>query len=112
MHARFYDHAGSPERLRWRTQTSCLPLHRQRRHPDTVFYRGSMAGLHNTPADASPTPSRTPAHGLGSMWFAIPSSQGTCTPYSLPVSRRTCVKTHNLRLAQRLFPTRVWLFRN
>jgi hypothetical protein len=27
-----------------------------------------------TPADASPTPSRMPAHGLGPMWFAIPSS--------------------------------------
>jgi hypothetical protein len=26
------------------------------------------------------------------MWFAIPSSQWTCTTYSLPVSRRTCVK--------------------
>ena len=24
----------------------CLPLHRQRRHPEPVFYRGSMAGLH------------------------------------------------------------------
>jgi len=46
-----------------------------------------------TPADASPTPSRMPAHGSGPMWFAIPSSWGTCTPYSLPVSRRTCVKT-------------------
>ena len=34
MHARFSDHAGSPECLRWRTQTSCLPLHRQRRHPE------------------------------------------------------------------------------
>ena len=32
-----------------------------------------------------------PAHGLGPMWFAIPSSQGTFTPYSLPVSRRTCL---------------------
>ena len=46
VYARFYDHAGSPERLRWRTQTSCLPLHRQRRHPDKVFYRGSMARLY------------------------------------------------------------------
>jgi hypothetical protein len=46
-----------------------------------------------TPTDASPTPSRMPAHGSGPMWFAIPSSQWTCTAYSLPVSRRTCVKT-------------------
>jgi hypothetical protein len=33
------------------------------------------------------------AHGSGPMWFATPSSQWTCTTYSLPVSRRTCVKT-------------------
>ena len=46
-----------------------------------------------TPTDASLTSSRMPAHGLGPMWIATPSSQGTCTPYSLPVSRRTCVKT-------------------
>ena len=32
---------------------------------------------------------RWPAHGSGPMWFAIPSSQRTCTVYSLPVSRRT-----------------------
>lgn len=42
-----------------------------------------------SPADASPTPSRPPAHGLGPMWIATPSSQWTCTTYSLPVSRRT-----------------------
>ncbi|AJZ56994.1 hypothetical protein OI25_7509 [Paraburkholderia fungorum] len=47
-----------------------------------------------TPADASPTSSQMPAHGSEPMWFAIPSSQWTCTTYSLPVSRRTCVKTH------------------
>ena len=29
------------------------------------------------------------AHGSGPMWFATPSSQWTCTTYSLPVSRRT-----------------------
>ena len=47
----------------------------------------------HSPADASPTSSRTPAHGSGPMWVATPSSQRTCTSYSLPVSRRTCVKT-------------------
>jgi hypothetical protein len=46
VHARFFDHAGSSARLRWRTQTYGLPLHRQRRHPELVFFRGSMAGLH------------------------------------------------------------------
>jgi hypothetical protein len=33
------------------------------------------------------------------MWFAIPSSQWTCTTYSLPVSRRTCVKTRRRAIA-------------
>ena len=46
VRARFFDHAGSPKHLRWRTWTYCLPLHRQRRHPESLFYRGSMAGLH------------------------------------------------------------------
>lgn len=42
-----------------------------------------------TPTDASPPPSRTTAHGSGPMRIATPSSQWTCTTYSLPVSRRT-----------------------
>jgi hypothetical protein len=44
--AGLFDHAGSPKRLRWRSWTNWLPVHRQRRHPELVFYRGSMAGLH------------------------------------------------------------------
>ena len=50
------------------------------------------------PTDASPTSSRMPAHGLGSMWVATPSSQWTCTTYSLPVYRRTCAKTRAFNL--------------
>jgi hypothetical protein len=42
-----------------------------------------------SPADASPLPSRATTHGSGPMWIATPSSQWTCTTYSLPVSRRT-----------------------
>ena len=42
-----------------------------------------------SPADASPLPSRADTHGSGPMWLATPSSQWTCTTYSLPVSRRT-----------------------
>src|SRR5450631_1685264 len=49
-----------------------------------------------SPTDASPTSSRMPAHGSGPMWFATPSSQWTCTTYSLPVSRRTPKKTVQL----------------
>ena len=60
-----------------------------------------------SPADASPTSSRMPAHGSGPMWFATPSSQWTCTTYSLPVSRRTCVKTLSAVVgAQQKNPTR------
>jgi hypothetical protein len=42
----------------------------------------------HSPVNASPRPSRTAAHDSGPMWIATPSSQGTCTLYSLPVSRR------------------------
>src|SRR5215467_4179537 len=42
----------------------------------------------HSPVNASPWPSRTTAHDSGPMWIATPSSQGTCTLYSLPVSRR------------------------
>src|SRR5262249_44876239 len=48
----------------------------------------------HSPADASPTPSREPAHGSGPMRFATPSSWRTFTTYSLPVSpahRRTFI---------------------
>ena len=37
---------GRPSACAGALETSCLPLHRQRRHPEPVFYRGSMAGLH------------------------------------------------------------------
>jgi hypothetical protein len=40
------------------------------------------------PVNASPRPSRATAHDSGPMWIATPSSQGTCTLYSPPVSRR------------------------
>ncbi len=41
-----------------------------------------------TPVNASPRPSRAPRMNSGPMWTATPSSQETCTLYSLPVSRR------------------------
>ena len=40
------------------------------------------------PVNASPRPSRATAHDSGPMWIATPSSQETCTLYSLPVSWR------------------------
>ena len=93
VHARFSDHAGSPKRLRWRSWTCCLPLHRQRRRPELVFYRGSMAGLH-VPL---PTLRRHPRGGLRTAWGRCGSlllhRSGLAPPTPLPVSRRTRVKT-------------------
>ena len=117
MHARFSDHAGSAERSRWRARPCCLPLHRQRRHPGSVFFRGSMAGLH-VPL---PTLRRHPRGCLrtarGRCGSLLLHRQWTCTTYSLPVSRRTdvsmpmriiwstggllCLSPHDLILAQR-----------
>src|SRR3954451_7240 len=54
----------------------------------------------HTPADASPRPSRTGAHGSGPMWVATPSSRRTCTSYLLPVSRRTPELFTRARLAE------------
>ncbi len=45
MHARFFDHAGLPKRLRWRSWTYCLPLHRQLafRYTDSVGTRNQFS---------------------------------------------------------------------
>ena len=64
MRARFSDHAGLAKCSRWRAWTCCLPLHRQCRHPESVFYRGSMAGLH-VPL---PTLRRHPRGCLRTAW--------------------------------------------
>jgi hypothetical protein len=60
-----------------------------RRHPRCCLFRGSIAWPMRSPVNASPTPSRAPAHDPGSIWVASPFIVGTCTPYFLPVSRRT-----------------------
>ena len=64
VRARFSDHAGLAKCSRWRAWTYCLPLHRQCRHPELVFYRGSMAGLH-VPL---PTLRRHPRGCLRTAW--------------------------------------------
>jgi len=40
VRARFFNHAGLPQRLRCCSWICCLPLHRQHRHPQSVFHRG------------------------------------------------------------------------
>ncbi len=62
-----------------------------RRHPGRISFSQLNGWPARSPADASPTPSRMPAHGSGPMRFATPSSLWTFTTYSLPVSRRTQV---------------------
>jgi len=64
----------------------------RRRHPGLFFFRGSVAWPMRTPVNASPVPSRMPAHDSGSMWVATPSPWWTLTTYFLPVSRRTQTK--------------------
>src|SRR5262249_23200388 len=56
----------------------------------------------HSPADASPVPSRAPAHGSGPMRFATPSSWRTFTTYSLPVYPDATART-------RFFPYHVGL---
>ena len=56
--------------------------------PGVLFSRLNTQPM-RTPVNASPTPSRRPMHDSGTVWFARPSLEETCTFYSLPVSRRT-----------------------
>ena len=41
---------------------------------------------------------------LGAEWFATPSPQWTCTTYSLPVSRRTCLRSSFGHSPARFYP--------
>jgi hypothetical protein len=56
--------------------------------PGVLFSRLNTQPM-RTPVNASPTPSRRPTHDSGTVRFARPSLEETCTLYSLPVSRRT-----------------------
>ncbi len=53
--------------------------------PETILLSRLHGWPMHSPADASPTPSRMPAHGSGPMRIATPSPWGTFTSYSLPV---------------------------
>ncbi len=88
MHARVSDHAGSDEHSH--NVLACVAF----RNVNAVGTQDNRLSRLNgwparSPADASPTSSRMPAHGLGPMRVANPSSWWTFTSYSLPVSRRT-----------------------
>ena len=53
--------------------------------PGTILFTRLNGWPMRSPTDASPTPSRVPAHGSGPMRIATPSPWGTLTSYSLPV---------------------------
>jgi hypothetical protein len=71
-HARVSDHARSFRRSRWRAGPYRLPRKAPCRTRDTLSRLNGWP-MHS-PTDASPTPSRAPAHGSGPMWIATPSS--------------------------------------
>ena len=91
-HARVSDHAGPSGHSRSRTRPCCLPRSETRRHPGLHFFRGSMAGLHAPLPTLRCHPRGRQRTARGRGGFATPSSWRTCTPYSLPVSRRTQIK--------------------
>jgi predicted transposase YbfD/YdcC len=89
VRARFLDYARW--RLSWRSWACCLPLHRQRRHPESVFYRGSMAA--RSPAEAC---LRTARGRCGSLLHRsglaplTPCGAGACrTPFDRRASRKS-----------------------
>ncbi len=66
------------------TGSVAFRLMRRRRHPEAVISRlnGWPA---RTPINASPPPSRTPAHDSGPSWIATPSMSGVLIPFLPPV---------------------------
>src|SRR5215468_1451481 len=83
-HARVFDHAGSSERSRI-TRSSVSPsTYRTASAPEMMPLSRLDGWPMRSPVNASPVPSRLPAHDSGSMWFAIPSSWWTFTSYFLP----------------------------
>ena len=66
--------------------------------PGVLFSRLNTQPM-RTPVNASPSPSRGPTHDSGTVWFARPSLEETCTLYSLPVSRRTHCQVNGIWVA-------------
>src|SRR5436190_8871691 len=86
-HARVFDHAGSSGARD--DALGCVAFHHMHGVGTQDKTLSRLDGWPmRSPVNASPRPSRAPAHDSGPMWIATPSSQGTCTLYSLPVSRR------------------------
>jgi hypothetical protein len=72
--------------------------------PGVLFSRLNTQPM-RTPVNASPSPSRGPTHDSGTVWFATPSLEETCTLYSLPVSRRTHCQVRGRIVRWHLRPT-------
>jgi len=71
------------------TRTSVLPSAVTKASASRLIISRLNGWPMRSPADASPSPSRTLAHGSGPMRITTPSLRWTSTTYSLPVSRRT-----------------------
>ena len=86
-----------PRRAEQRLATSLLPMSpsavTKASAPETITFRGSMAGLCVPLPTLRPGPRGPVTHGSGPMRIAAPSSQRTFTAYSSPVSRRTVAVT-------------------
>src|SRR5690242_4103819 len=72
--------------LRWRTSPCCLLHATTASAPRIILLTPLDTPPIRAPVNASPVPSRIPAHDSGPVRFATPSSWRTFTTYSLPVS--------------------------
>ena len=93
-----------------RGQCGSLLLHRDGLAPSTSCRSPGAPRLNGwpvpSPANASPLASRPTMHGSGTMRFAIPSSYRTFTDYSLPVSRRTEIRTPGPQIRSLIGPSK------
>jgi len=80
MHARVLDLAGSARTLAIARPPAWPSAQQTASAPGTKFISRLNGWPTRSPADASPTPSRVPAHGSGPMRIATPSSWWTCNP--------------------------------
>jgi hypothetical protein len=72
VHARFFDHVESSGTCDNAPVGVAFRFLNNVGTPDLPAFRGSIAGLHIFPTDASRPVSRPTVHGLGLIWVATP----------------------------------------
>ena len=100
------DRAGSADSSRKRCRRCCLPRFVTTSAPRSHGFRGSIAQPTSTPANASPTPSRTPTHDSGLPWVANSFGVGLSHPLlrSGLSGRSTNTCSHSVRTEPRIEP--------